>query len=478
MRRSRHPSKMMTVLSIIALLILIIPSVVAATTEQIAQTLTNATSNPCWTFGQTFTPVKNGSIDSVVLNLVSTEVAGSNVAVEIHSLPIGPGSLLGASASQLIPPTTSANYTFTFATPVVIEAGTTYALLAVGNEVWDGMLFAYQDTDAYAGGNLIWFDNTNWHYDATTQDVYFTVNMTLATYDISYLAGTGGTITGTAAQTVDYGADTVAVTATPGSGYHFVSWNDSNLNATRNETNVMADATYTASFAPNSYTITFDSAGGSAVASITQDYGTAVTAPANPTRTGYTFAGWSPAVPATMPVGGAALTAQWTINAYTITFDSAGGSAVASITQDYGTAVTAPANPTRTGYTFAGWSPVVPATMPAGGAALTAQWTINQYTVIFRNWDNSILSTQTIPYGGSATPPAVPARTGYTFVRWNNSVVNITGDVIALAEYTAELPQTGEEDSFGIGLALLLMAAGLTVVRSRLKKRQNGSEIL
>ncbi|MGB1215999.1 MAG: InlB B-repeat-containing protein, partial [Pikeienuella sp.] len=76
------------------------------------------------------------------------------------------------------------------------------------------------------------------------------------------------------------------------------------------------------------YTITFDSAGGSAVADITQAVGTAVTAPADPTRAGNTFAGWSPAVPGTMPVGGAALTAQWTAIDYTITFDSAGGSAV------------------------------------------------------------------------------------------------------------------------------------------------------
>ncbi len=75
-----------------------------------------------------------------------------------------------------------------------------------------------------------------------------------------------------------------------------------------------------------------------------------------------------------MPLGGAALTAQWTINPYTITFDSDGGSPVADITQDYGTPITAPADPTKPGYTFAGWNPALPATMPLGGAALTAQW--------------------------------------------------------------------------------------------------------
>ena len=108
-----------------------------------------------------------------------------------------------------------------------------------------------------------------------------------------------------------------------------------------------ADIVLYAQWTANQYTITFDSAGGSPVAPITQAYGTPVTAPANPTRAGYTFAGWNPAIPATMPLGGAALTAQWTVNQYTIIFDSAGGSPVAPITQAYGTPVTAPADPTR-----------------------------------------------------------------------------------------------------------------------------------
>ena len=78
-----------------------------------------------------------------------------------------------------------------------------------------------------------------------------------------------------------------------------------------------------------------------------------------------------------MPAENIELTAQWTINQYTITFNSNGGSTVDPITQDYNTAVTAPTDPTRTGYTFAGWNPVVPATMPAENITLTAQWDVN-----------------------------------------------------------------------------------------------------
>ena len=126
-----------------------------------------------------------------------------------------------------------------------------------------------------------------------------------------------------------------------------------------------------------SYTLTFDTNGGSAIAPITQDYGTAITAPADPTKTGYTFAGWTPAIPATMPAENMTIKAKWTVNQYTLTFDTNGGSTIAPITQDYGTAITAPADPTKTGYTFAGWTPVIPSTMPAENLTVTAQWRYN-----------------------------------------------------------------------------------------------------
>ena len=132
--------------------------------------------------------------------------------------------------------------------------------------------------------------------------------------------------------------------------------------------------TLTAKWTANSYTIAFDTNGGSAVAPITQDYGTAIAAPANPTREGYTFMGWNPALPATMPAENMTIKAQWEINRYTVTFDTDGGSAVAFITQDYGTAITAPADPTREGYTFMGWDKKIPTTMPAGDMTITAKW--------------------------------------------------------------------------------------------------------
>lgn len=156
-------------------------------------------------------------------------------------------------------------------------------------------------------------------------------------------------------------------------GYQFTDWY---LDDTKYDFNtaVTKDMTLTAKWTVNSYTITFDTDGGSAIDPITQDYGTAIIAPADPTREGYTFMGWDKAIPATMPAEDMTITAKWRINQYTVTFDTDGGSAVAPITQDYGTTITAPADPTRGGYTFIGWDKAIPATMPAGDMTITAKW--------------------------------------------------------------------------------------------------------
>ena len=101
------------------------------------------------------------------------------------------------------------------------------------------------------------------------------------------------------------------------------------------------------------------------------------------TRTGHTQTGWATVDGGEKIYGLDAVYTQnetltlypvWNANKYTITFDTAGGSEIASITQDYGTRITAPANPTREGYTFLGWDKEIPETMPAENMTVTAQW--------------------------------------------------------------------------------------------------------
>ena len=164
-----------------------------------------------------------------------------------------------------------------------------------------------------------------------------------------------------------------APAATP--DYTFGGWNKADGTAWDYASDKVTDnITLYAKWAANTYTITFDTAGGSEIAPITQDYGTVITAPEAPTREGYTFIGWDKEIPTTMPAENMTVTAQWEINQYTITFDTNGGSEIAPITQDYGTAITAPANPTREGYTFIGWDMEIPKTMPAENITLKARW--------------------------------------------------------------------------------------------------------
>ena len=220
-------------------------------------------------------------------------------------------------------------------------------------------------------------------------------------------------------------------------GYTFIGWynGESEWNF---ETPVTADLTLTAKWQVNQYTITFKPENGGQDIVIKQDYGTAITAPANPTKTGYTFAGWDKTIPTTMPAEDMTITAQWQVNQYTITFKPENGGQDIVIKQDYGTAITAPANPTKTGYTFAGWDKTIPSTMPAGDMAITAQWQLNQYTITFDTAGGSEVPSITQDYGTAITAPANPTKTGYTFAGWDKTIPSTmpAGDMTITARWT------------------------------------------
>ena len=228
-------------------------------------------------------------------------------------------------------------------------------------------------------------------------------------------------------------------------GYEFKCWSvNEEEKAVDAEITITADTTVKAVWKAKSYTITFDTDGGSAVAPITQDYGTTVTAPNAPTKTGYTFKGWNQAVPSTMPAENMTITATWEINEYTITFNTNGGTTIAAITQDYNTAVQAPANPTKEGHTFKQWDKAIPATMPAENITITAEWDINQYTITFDTDGGSAVAPITQDYGTAVVAPANPTKSGYTFTGWDKTIPSTmpAENMTITAQWTEIVPNT------------------------------------
>jgi uncharacterized repeat protein (TIGR02543 family) len=246
---------------------------------------------------------------------------------------------------------------------------------------------------------------------------------------------------------------TITNTAPTQAGYSFAGWyTDVALTQSYNASSpVLQSLQLYAKWTINEYTITFISAGGSAVSPITQDYNTSVVAPGDPTREGYSFTGWSPAVPSNMPANNLELTAQWSINQYTITFDSNEGSAVSAITQDFGTSVSEPLDPTREGYLFQGWftddntflNEYVFSTMPSQNVTVYAKWeelSGIEYNVAFDlNGGFGSIDSQVVPENGTATEPSNPIQSGYRFVEWQllGSTFNFATPITANITLTA-----------------------------------------
>ena len=266
-----------------------------------------------------------------------------------------------------------------------------------------------------------WYDNENLTGSpvtaiggAETGNKEYWAKWEINQYTITFDTNGGSEI---APITQDYGTEITAPDNPTRKGYTFKGW-DKEIPKTMPAENI----TVKAQWETNQYTITFDTNGGSEIAPITQDYGTEITAPDNPTRKGYTFKGWDKEIPETMPAENITVKAQWEINPYTITFDTNGGSEIAPITQDYGTKITAPADPTRKGYTFKGWDKEIPETMPAENITVKAQWEINQYTITFDTNGGSEIAPITQDYGTEITAPDNPTRKGYTFKGWDKEI--------------------------------------------------------
>ena len=170
-------------------------------------------------------------------------------------------------------------------------------------------------------------------------------------------------------------------------GSYFM-WLDGNGNSYEPGDSVPADVTtLTVQWTAPTYTVTLHANGGTInsgnVTGYTYGVGATLPTADDMTYTGHTFKGWydnesltgSPVTAiGNTETGNKEYWAKWEINQYTITVKPENGKADITITQDYGTAITAPADPTREGYTFIGWDTEIPTTMPAENITLKAKW--------------------------------------------------------------------------------------------------------
>ena len=217
-------------------------------------------------------------------------------------------------------------------------------------------------------------------------------------------------------------------------GYTFVGWNTlSNGSGTtytvgQTITTSVYDVTLYAKWSINQYSVTYNSNEGSVVPSGSYNYGSTITEPTAPLKTGYTFTGWYDgsnniiSFPYTIQTSNLTFTAGWSINQYTVTFNSNGGSSVAAQTANYGTAISQP-TPTKLENVFIGWyngNKLIdfPYTIRSN-VTLTADWAINQYTVTYDSNGGSAVSPGTYDYGTSISEPTV-TRLASIFLGWFN----------------------------------------------------------
>ena len=338
-----------------------------------------------------------------VLEVLNPDTLGSD-GLKVVTLDLGGGTLGNSSEDIQIIVKTGSEFTAPASDGMTRPDGNTGSYF-----MWLG-----SNGNSYAPGGSVPADVTE-----------LTVQWTAPTYAVT-LNTNGGTINNGNVTSYTYGVGATLPTDVTRTGYTFKGWYY-NENLTGSPVTAISNIEtgnkeYWAKWEINQYTVTVKPENGEADITITQDYGTAIAAPADPTREGYTFTGWDRDIPATMPAENMTVTAKWKVNQYTITFDTNGGSEITPITQDYGTAITAPANPTREGYTFIGWDKAIPATMPAENMTITAKWKVNQYTITFDSNGGSEIAPITQDYGTAITAPADPTREGYTFIGWDKAI--------------------------------------------------------
>ena len=193
---------------------------------------------------------------------------------------------------------------------------------------------------------------------------------------------------------------------------------------------VTANKTYTAAWNANQYIINYNGAGGTL--SKTSDkvtYGGNIPAMPSASRAGYTFTGWTwsgySGSGAYTYVGNSTATANWKANQYKINYDANGGQvSPASNGVTYGQPCPTAPTPTRTGYTFAGWTggTYTGTYQTAGDTTVKAAWKANTYTISFNTDGGSQVDDLSATYDSNVTLPGAPAKEDYEFTGWSDGV--------------------------------------------------------
>jgi len=244
-------------------------------------------------------------------------------------------------------------------------------------------------------------------------------------------------------------------------GYTFTGWN-----AVLPDNMPAGAITISAIYTINQYTLEYVDWDGTILHTEEYNYNadlSTLTDPDNPNRTGYTFTGWNQSIPSNMPAETVSIIAIYSINQYTLKFVDWNGSILQTTSYAYNSdlsAVTAPANPTRIGYTFLSWNSIVPTNMPATTVTVNALYTINQYTIEYIDWNGVILHTDDYDFNmdlSLVAAPVDPVRTGYTFTGWNLVLpVNMPSSTVSLTatyeinQYTISFDSNGGSFIFAI----------------------------
>jgi len=197
---------------------------------------------------------------------------------------------------------------------------------------------------------------------------------------------------------------------------------------------VKGSMTLYAKWTANTYTVDFQSNGGTSVAAQTITYYDKVVLPANPSKAEHTFAGWYMNSILTTPwdfdtnvvVKNMTLYAKWNVNTYTVSFQSTGGSAVAEQVIAYDDKVVLPAPPIKAGHIFVDWYKdeelttrwMFASDVVTEDITLYAEWDKEKYTISFETSGGSEITDQQIAFEENAVKPADPQKPGYTFVGW------------------------------------------------------------